>query len=154
MRDLIKIIRIPYEEPDYLQLQVMASNGRQAAEIEIYVRTSDLVEIAAALEAFPRGPSDEFVYELGSEKEEDNWAFYFKFHVFADARGYCAMHFRFNNNRDILYRELAEFCIQSEAAQINRLAKMLRSFAKLEHETLIWSPMGGRLLAPGEADCD
>jgi hypothetical protein len=152
MRDYIKIERIPYEEPHHLQLKIEASNGRQTASIEIYVDASDLVEVANSLETFPRHASDVFLYEIGSDKVEDRWAYYFRLRAFTfSATGHTALQLCFNNNRDLPYRESAEFCIRSEAAQLNRLGQLFRAFSKLEHETLVWSQTDGCLLASGES---
>lgn len=136
----IKITRTPYEEPYHLQLWLEVSNGRQTASMEIYVNTDALVDAGKSLEQFPRHATDVYLFELGSERPEDRWAYYLRIRAFlTNGRGHCALLFRMNNNRDLPYRELAEFCIEAEAANINRLGSLLRDFSKLEHDTLLWS---------------
>lgn len=57
-----------------------------------------------------------------------------------DGFGRCALQLRFNNNQEFPHREISEFCIETVPAQINRLGKMFRQFAKLESPVLEWSP--------------
>jgi hypothetical protein len=78
----LKITRIPYEEPYHLNLVVRASSGSQTGELEIYTTPEALLEGADALSEFPRHSTDVFLWELGSERPEDLWAFYFRFRVF------------------------------------------------------------------------
>ncbi len=142
MNAYLRIKRIPYEEPYHLQLQVEASNGRQSAFFEFYVGAQALTEFSEELEAFPRHSSHVFLYEVGSERPEDRWAYYFRFRVFTtNGVGHCAIQLRFNNNQELPHREISEFCIEAEPAQINRLGMLFRSFAKLESPLLEWSPL-------------
>ncbi len=146
MSAYIKIKRIPYEEPYHLQLQLEASNGRQTARFEFYASPEIFLEFADALEVFPRHATDVYLYELGSERPEDRWAYYFRFRAFTtDTRGHCAIQLRFNNCRDLPHREIAEFCIEAEVAQINRLGALFRSYAKLQEQVLFWSLREGHL---------
>ena len=57
-----------------MQLFLEASNGRQSASLEVYINVDSLSEMASALIAFPRHASDEYLFEVGSEREEDRWA--------------------------------------------------------------------------------
>ncbi len=136
----IKIERIPYEEPYHLQLVWDVSNGKVSSRFEYYDNAESLIKMAENLEQFPRNSSDVFLYEIGSEKPEDRFAYYFRFRVFTtDRRGSSAIQIRFCNNNDLPYREIAEFCIQTEPASINRLGKLFREFSKLEKDFLAWS---------------
>lgn len=146
MSYFLRITRTPYEEPSHLQLLLEASNGGQSASLEIYVNADSIKEMASALEVFPRHALDAYLFEIGSEREEDRWAYYLRFRAFlTDALGHSALLFRFNNNRELPFRELAEFCIETEPASINRLGVLLREFLKLEHRTLYWTSDDGRL---------
>ena len=146
MNSWITITRYPYEEPYQLNLLMTASNGRQLGEIEFYINTDDLNEIADILEEFPRHASDVYLYELGSERSEDRCAYYFRFRLCTiDLVGHCAIHLRFNNNLDIPDREITEFCIPAEPFAINRLGNFFREFAQLKHEVLYWSPVESKL---------
>jgi hypothetical protein len=141
MSYFLRITRTPYEEPYHLQLLLETSNGRQSASLEIYVNADSIKEMSNALEAFPRHATDAYLFEVGSEREEDRWAYYLRFQAFlTNALGHSALLFRFNNNRELPYRELAEFCIETEPASINRLGGLLKEFSKLQHKTLYWSP--------------
>lgn len=141
MSTYLRITRIPYEEPYHLELRVEASNGRQSACFGFYIGAQLLIEIADELEVFPQHSSHVFLQEVGSERPEDRWAYYFRFRVFpVDGFGRCALQLRFNNNQELPHREISEFCIETVPAQINRLGKMFRQFAKLESPVLEWSP--------------
>lgn len=146
METLLKITRHPYEEPYHLNLDFQASNGRQAGFLEIYCVADDLRHAARELSVFPRHSSDVFVWEIGSEYPEDRFGFYFRFRAFTlDSRGSCAIQFRFNNNQELRYREMSEFCIEAEASKINLLAQLIHEFAGLQHSTLWWDTQSGGL---------
>ncbi len=136
----IKIERIPYEEPYHIQLLWDVSNGSVSSRFEYYDNADSLKEFAENLEQFPRHRDHVFLYEIGSEKPEDRFAYYFRFRVYTtNARGSSAIQVRFSNNRDLPYREIVEFCIQTEPAAINRLGKLLRKFSELRQYYLVWS---------------
>jgi hypothetical protein len=136
----IKLERIPYEEPYHLQLLWDVSNGHISTCFEYYDNAKSLIEIAERLEEFPRHSSDVFLYEIGSERSEDRFAYYFRFRVFTtDLRGNSAIQIRFCNNSELPYREISEFCIQAEPANINRLGNLFREFSTLEKNFLVWS---------------
>jgi hypothetical protein len=146
MIPFIQIIRRPYEEPYHLNLVVTASNENVRSSLEFYLNANSLVEWADAMETFPKHQSSVFLSELGSERPEDRFAFYFRLRLFTvNARGHCAIQFRFNNNAALPEREISEFCILAEAAQVNRLGSLCREFAKLRHAVLRWSLTDGNL---------
>jgi hypothetical protein len=146
MNSYIKIIRKPYEEPHQLNLLIDASNGVQRAQLEFYDIRLSLIKVADRLENFPRHRDDVFVWELGSERPEDRWGFYFRFRAFTlDSIGHGAIQLRFNNNSPLPYREISEFCIQAVSADFNRLGQLFREFSKLEHKTLEWTVTEGHL---------
>ena len=70
MKPFVRITRIPYEEPDHLNLIVTASNGRVEGELEIYTNADDLRAFADRLAGFPRHSTDSAIWELGSEGVE------------------------------------------------------------------------------------
>jgi hypothetical protein len=144
----LKIERIPYEEPHHINLVVTASNGKSNGQIEIYDNADFLNKIADSLEKFPVDSKDEFKWELGSEKPEDRFAFYFLFKVFNYmTEGWIsAIHIRFNNNEKLPFREISDFCIPCEPAGINRLGKLFREFAKLDSKMIIWNGIEGKII--------
>ncbi len=87
-----------------------------------------------------------FLWEVGSERPEDKFAHYLRLRLFTtDSLGHCAIQIRLNNNAPLPDREIVEFCICAEPAQINRLGALCRVFSKLKHQVLDWSPSGGEL---------
>jgi hypothetical protein len=145
MAPSITIVRYPYEEPYALHLDFLASNGPLRGRLEIYVHSQELVALAEVLEVFPRHDSDEHSWELGSERPGD-WAYYFRFRLFLiDKAGACGIELRGNNNQDLPYREIWEFCISAEPSALNRLGRLFRGFARLEDEVLHWTPTEGQL---------
>ncbi|HEV7570336.1 MAG TPA: hypothetical protein VGQ21_02460 [Thermoanaerobaculia bacterium] len=110
--------------------------------MQLYVNAADLLKIADALEVFPRHASDVFLYEIGSERPEDRWAYYFRFRVFTtDGRGHCAIQLRFNNNESLPDRSVAEFCIIAETSRITELGRRFRVLGGLHEDLLEWSPL-------------
>ena len=144
----LEIERIPYEEPYHINLVISASNGNSCGRIEIYDNADFLKRIADALEEFPLNSRDEFVWELGSEKTEDKFAFYFQFRVFNYmTEGWISgIHIRFNNNEEVPFKEISDFCIPCEPAGINRLGRMFREFAKLDSKKITWNGVDGEVL--------
>lgn len=146
MNSSIRITRYPYEEPHHVHVAFDVRNGIQALYLEIYDNADSLRRLAEGLEAFPRHRDDVFLWELGSEYPEDRWAYYFRFRAFVtDDLGHCAIQFRFNNNRVLPHRQIAEFCITAEAGQIDRLGQLCGKFAELKHELLVWEGNSGAL---------
>jgi hypothetical protein len=146
MKPYIKITRETYEEPHHLNLIIEASNGRTSGKLEYYCNASDLVEISKALINFPSQTPGEYLYELGSEKPDDRFAFYFKLNTYTiDSVGHCAVQLKMNNNSDCPNAEMSEFSILADAADINRLGELIKKFSQLEHTSLIWNIKDGEL---------
>ena len=142
----IRITRYEYEEPYHVNLVFEASNDSQSTQLEYYCNASDLTEIAEHLEVFPRHNSDVFLYEFGSERAEDKYAYYFRMRVFlTNGVGNCAIQIRTNNNQKLPSREISEFCILAEPSQINKLGQLFRSYSKLQHKVLEWRVTDGNL---------
>jgi len=155
MTSAIKITRHPYEEPYILNLVIEATNGPFRGTLEFYTDPDELLELANALEVFPRESSDSYIFELGSENPEESFAFYLKLRVFTvDMLGHCGIHIRLNSNIDNRDREVSEFCISPvEPSGINQLGKLFRKFAKLEHNILYWKPNESKLFV-NSCECD
>jgi hypothetical protein len=146
MGPYIRLVRYPYEEPFHLNLVMIASNGGVRGRSEFYIGASELISWADSMEAFPMHARSVLLCEIGSERPEDWWAYYFRLRVFTvDAQGHSAIQFRFNNNRDLPDREITEFCVRADPAPINRLGQLCRVFANMKHEVLEWSPTSGQL---------
>lgn len=146
MQPFIRITRHPYEEPYHVNLVVVASNGRLQGEIEIYTNPEDVAKFAGKLKGFPKKDDDLAIWELGSERPTDRFAFHFRIHVFqVAANGQCAIELRFCNNRPPPSRELTEFSIEVLPADLDRLAALLERFSKLEHTVLEWNVTDGEL---------
>jgi len=147
MKNSLTLIRVPYEEPNHLNLIMAATNGRQAGEIEFYDNADSLTLCANALESFPKDSKDKFTWELGSEDPKDSWAFFFRFRVcLIDSSGHAAINFRFGNGSDFPYGALTDFSFLSEPAGINNLGKLFRRFALLKSERLLWNGIDGEIL--------
>ena len=146
MRPFIRITRHPYEEPHHVNLVVAASNGRQQGELEIYANAEDLVVFAHKLRGFPKQKDDTVLWELGSERSEDRFAFYYLLRVFqVTASGRCAIELHFCNNQTPPDREVVEFSIDALPSDLDRLADLLERFGRLEHTVLQWNVSDGEL---------
>ncbi len=146
MSPSIQITRYPYEEPYHLNLRLAATNGRVCGNLEYYCNASDLTSLSQKLAAFSGHQGDEIVYQLGSEKTEDRFAFFLslKFRALTK-RGKCVVVIRLNNNQAVPEREVTEFCIEAEVPAINRLGNLLAEFGRLEHRVLKWTLQDGEL---------
>jgi hypothetical protein len=144
MEKLIKIIRTPYEEPYHINLIFKATNGESAGQLEIYDNADRLKTLAYILEDFPFKDEKEYLWELGSEKAEDRFAFYFKcqFSLIKHTDD-CLVRIRLNNNEEGIEKSISEFNIQCKPAELNKLGQLFREFAKLKKETLTWHGFDG-----------
>jgi hypothetical protein len=140
MRSFLNITRQPYEEPYHVNLLVSAGNRSTQAQFEIYANASDLNDAAESLIGFPKTDNDTFVWQLGSENEQDRFAFYFRARVFQfSPTGRCAIEIRFNNNQEPPNQQIVEFCIEAYPSDLDRLGTMFKSFARLQDMTMEWS---------------
>jgi hypothetical protein len=141
----ITITRFPYEEPHHLHLHMNASNGRVSGRLEYYCNADDLKTLGKQLEDF--AGSGEVIYELGSEKLADRFAFFLSVRVKPlDSAGHCAVSIHMNNNQRPPDRELTQFSIRADVADVNRLGGLLVGFARLQHRVLEWHLQDGRLI--------
>ena len=113
MEKSIKIIRDPYEEPYHINLVFKATNGESSGQLEIYDNADRLKKLADILEDFPFKEEKKFLWELGSEKPEYRFAFYFKceFSVIKHTSE-CLVGIRLNNNKDGIEKAISEFNIK------------------------------------------
>jgi hypothetical protein len=142
----IKITRNPYEEPYHINLIFKASNGESSGQLEIYDNADKLEKLADVLEDFPFKETKTFLWELGSEKAKDNFAFYFKceFSLIKHSSE-CVVGIRLNNNENGVEKSISEFYINCYPAELNKLGQLFREFSKLEKETLIWNGLDGKV---------
>ncbi|WP_422359711.1 hypothetical protein [Reichenbachiella sp.] len=141
----IKITRHLYEEPYHVNLTVQISNGEQMGTLGIYDNADRLVQIANAMEGFPFNSKD-FKWELGSEKAEDRFAFYFLFNLFiSPGDSEATIHVGMNNNELAPEKSISEFFMTLEPAAINRLGELFRKFAELQHTGLYWNGSTGEV---------
>lgn len=143
----IQLKRYPYEEPYNLHLDLSASNGLFAGQLGYFCNADDIKEIGTALQSFPNKIPDEYLYEIGSARQEDNSAYYFALHAYTtDRSGQCALQIVIDNNQDKPNEGACRFSIKTEPSAINRLGKLLLRFSETKHHTLNWS-------LSGENDC-
>ena len=146
MEKSLKIVRIPYEEPYHINLIFIASNGESKGQLEIYDSAKQLKILAGILEEFPFNGINRFLWELGSEKPEERFAFYFKceFKLIKDSNK-CVISIRLNNNEDGIEKSISEFNIECDPNELNELGRLFREFAKLDKETMIWNGLTGKV---------
>jgi hypothetical protein len=144
----IRLVRYPDpdDEPHYVRLAMTASNRRVRGYLEFSLPTAELMRWADSMETFPVHAGSALIYECGSERPEDRCASHFRLRVATvDLQGHSVIEFRCNNNEEFPNREIAEFCIQTDPAAINRFGQVCRAFADLKHEVLEWTPISERL---------
>ena len=143
MKTEIKIQRYPYEEPHLLNLHFKASNGTFAGFLEFYCNTEELIEMGNKLSNFAQKVPDEYIYEVGSTKKKDNFAYHFYFRVYTiDKVGHSAIQVIIDNNETDIDEGACKFKIPAEPIDINKLGDLLLHFSKLEHKELYWTPSG------------
>ena len=148
----IRITRFPYEEPYHLNLLIEASNGKVAGNLEYYCSANDLNELGGRLLGYLGNREGAILYELGSEKPEDRFAFFFSLKVSPlDLLGHGIVGLRMNNNEPLPETQVCEFYISVDVADVNRLGSLLVAFGKLEHRVLEWSVKDGWLFKEVEA---
>jgi len=147
----IRITRYPYEEPYHLNLRIEASNGRLGGELEYYCNADDLKHLGKELADFSGKRIEVITYELGSEKPEDRFAFFFSLNAKTlDSSGHCVVLVRLNNNGRFPNNEVSEFSIKADVADLNRLGNLLIEFGRLKHRVLDWRVQDGRLISEHE----
>ncbi|MBL8896240.1 MAG: hypothetical protein JNM84_01370 [Planctomycetes bacterium] len=142
----LRITRVPYEEPHHLELVVAASNGRQGGEIGIYCNAEELRRFARTLCEMSSQHGASAIWEIGSERAEERWAYHFRIRVSPVLEtGLCVVELRFDDLREPPYRELTAFSIDAQPADVDRLAGLLERFANLRHRVLEWRVVDGEL---------
>lgn len=143
----IRITRFPYEEPYHLNLLIEASNGRINGRLEYYCAADNLTTLGQGLADFTGARGQEVVYELGSERPEDRFAFFLSLRAEPlGLTGHCALHIHLNNNEKSIRKEVSELSIPADVADLNRLGNLLVSFGRLQHRVLEWHVQDGRLI--------
>ena len=154
----IQITRHLYEEPYQLNLVILASNGLASGGLEFYSNTTHLEKLGQALSDFPSHDRANHLFELGSERSEDNFGYYFRLRAHGkkklaygdNRRTRCYIQLRLNNNASakdhfIEAPQLTDFNIEADFESVRNLGSLLVGFAKLEHQRLSWSPSEGFL---------
>jgi len=132
--------RFIYEELHPLHLQFSATNGVFSGSFDDYWGVGNLEEIGNGLTNFPKRIGDEYKYEAGSSRLEDNYAYHFILRAYTTgSSGHCALQFTINKNSSPPHEGICTFSIPAEVAAINRLGKLFCRFAKLEHHKFVWT---------------
>ncbi len=140
MSNSIKIQRIPYEEPHLLELHWTIHGEETASYFELYDNAKILNNLANALSDFPKHSADNYLYQLGSEKPEDNFSYFFSLNIFMrNHRGHDAgMDVRFVNYQEHADTRTVDFRLYTNAPQLRILGELFEKFSKLESEILFW----------------
>ncbi len=139
MTSVLRITRHPYEEPHHLNLVVRVESPRSSGELEIYINSEELGVAADAFRSFPRKAGDEFTWELGSEKAEDRWGYYFLLKVTqVRPSGMSSVRVRFNNNKQAPDQFVFDVSFPAEPMDLARLSGLLTEFGKLRNTELEW----------------
>ena len=120
----IKVIDV---DPDYLGIEIHASNGRYSGSAPIYADHEQLSDVADHISGFPANPREERIYEFGE-------------HGPAFAGGYCRIALRCSDQAGHIVLEvliedydkltMAQFSFQVEAAAIDEFAGRLRGMER------------------------
>jgi len=139
MKPFIQITRHLYEEPHHLNLVIIASNGTAMGSLEFYLNRTDLDEVGENLARFPKHEISNYLYELGSEKPEDNFGHFFKLFAFKRSVLPNDNNRRLDKNAWRHEPQMSEFCLTMTVESLNRLGQSISDFSKLEHQRLYWT---------------
>ena len=139
MTYFIEVTRVPYEEPYHVELHWHVSNGNTSTKFEYYHNATSIRDIGDRLVDFPKSQKDKYEFVVGSENPMDRFAYYFRFEASVQSLNQSTLFFRFNNNDAFPYKEVNEFCIQTDPRKLNELGKLFLKFSKLDDESLYWS---------------
>jgi len=140
MRYSILIERVPYEEPHHLELHWTIESEETSSRFELYDNATILSKFAKVFKNFPNHNEDEFIYQLGSEKSEDNFSYFFRLHIFLkNHRGHDAtLDVRFVNNQEYADTRIVDYRLYSTTPRLRKLASLFKEFSKLESRILYW----------------
>ena len=135
----IQIERVPYEEPDHLELHWTISSGEISSKFEIYDNASVLSDFVNALNDFPKHSEDKFVYQIGGEEVESKWAYFFRLIFSTNPRGHDAtIDVKFLNHQTSQDTRIVDFRLHTNSPNLRKLAKLFSKFSKLKSQILYW----------------
>ena len=118
-------------DPDYLGVEICASNNRFAGSTRIYAGLSELSEFADRIAGFPSNPQDERNYEFGTRNPGFAGG-YCSLHLHCiDGAGHAILDIAFEDDDRLHETAVAKFSFCTLAADIDRFVVRLR---KLEQE--------------------
>jgi hypothetical protein len=122
------------------------SNGSASGALEFYINAETLIAWAFAYEKFPRHAQSVYLWEAGSERPEDRFAYYLRMQLFTtDAWGHSALQIRFNNNQICRIAKSSICASGRNPLRSISLALWFKRFSTLEHQVLYWSGSEGQL---------
>lgn len=133
------------EEPDLMNLEIIATNGNFALRTDqFYCGRQSVEQFGSALSRFPVDAVDRPEFSRGAENAEDQSPF---LSIDAYVRGArTALRLRFRDRGYCkAFDALTEFSIRAETAAINRLGALVQEFSRLKHCDLHWTPDFGEL---------
>jgi hypothetical protein len=136
MSSLLRVTRVPYEEPYHLDLVFEAAIPGYRATVEVYTSVADVRDAGERLARFP--DDGDFHWEIG-DRDPARSPYHLALHAWRlDGAGHGALAVRFASHGDALTRRVAEFAFQVVPADLDRLARQLRAFAELRELVLEW----------------
>ena len=125
--------------PQQWQLQWDLANRNTRVCAEIYQSQDTLAAIAAGVDRYCGNVRCSYLFEAGSEDPADRSGYYLRFKLSAlDAVGNSCIHVRYTNHRPLPFRQMAEFCIQTDLDSIVALNRQLLIFANDPRVPLHW----------------
>jgi hypothetical protein len=136
MNGLIKISVLEIDNED-IRFQVQIENYCCKTSLDFYGYAEDFKEFGNRLTQFPKSINDKAVFQLG--EDDRKWAYYMFIKAFCfDASGHTALRVVVDNLGDSVNGHRSEFSIISEAASINSLGQILKSWNPLLTKEIIW----------------
>jgi hypothetical protein len=128
----VLIIKIVDPDPDYLGIEIRASNPRFAGTTRIYAGLLELSELAARIEGFPNNPQDERKYEFGSTEPNIAGGYCSLFLHCIDGVGHSRIDLMLVDDDGRYEGATAEFGFPIIAAEIDNFISELREIEKAQ----------------------
>jgi hypothetical protein len=117
-------------DPDYLGIEIRASNDRFAGSTRIYAGLSQLSEFADRIAGFPTNPKDDRRYEFGTP-DPGFAGGYCSFHLqCVDSSGHARLHVAMEDDYRLHELATAKLAFPVLAADIDRFTIRLRDIEK------------------------
>jgi hypothetical protein len=134
-------LKVTCTDPDYLLIEVVASNGRFTGLSRVYGGVDDFDELASLLEGFPKSSGDHRSYEFGKPGYSTAGGYVKLTFRTVDSVGHSVVEIAIEDDASFRSSDRAEFTSNVEAFAIDTFVERLRlvHVRKVEEATLVFT---------------